>query len=325
MAPPGPPYPPQTASLGGIPNVKVDVPITSVFLLLFILGAIAHMAIFQMNRKQAHKFFLSLVMFVFCMCRIVTMALRIAWATQQHNVKLGIAAMIFVAAGTVLLYIINLLFAQRIIRAQHPNWGWHRAFDGGFRVIVIVIIVTLIMLITVTVQSFYTLSERKHNIDRDIQLYGSTFYTFVAFLPILLVIIGLLIPRRIRVEKFGSGRFRTKIFTLLLASFLLTLGAAWRCGTAFAPLVPRTQSPWYFSKACFYVFDFGVEAVVVFLYIFVRVDRRFHIPDGAKGLGAYIKGETDVEKEMRLSEDISDEKRPEEAELDEKKPLKEDL
>lgn len=35
---PGPPYAPQTASLGGQPTIHLDVPITAVFLFLFMVG-----------------------------------------------------------------------------------------------------------------------------------------------------------------------------------------------------------------------------------------------------------------------------------------------
>jgi len=40
--PKGPPYPPNTWTSGGKPELKVDVPITAVFIVLFIFGAIAH-------------------------------------------------------------------------------------------------------------------------------------------------------------------------------------------------------------------------------------------------------------------------------------------
>jgi hypothetical protein len=33
-----------------------------------------------------------------------------------------------------------------------------------------------------------------------------------------------------------------------------------------------------------------VEIIVVYLYIALRVDRRFYIPDGSKGLGDYVRG-----------------------------------
>jgi hypothetical protein len=61
--PPGPPYPPTNWSLGGTPEASVDVPVTSVFLALFILGAISHMTIFQLNRRRGHKFLISGLLF----------------------------------------------------------------------------------------------------------------------------------------------------------------------------------------------------------------------------------------------------------------------
>jgi hypothetical protein len=60
---PGPPYPPTTWALGGIIEANVDVPITSVFLGLFVVGAATHMAIFQLNRSKGHKFLFSALLF----------------------------------------------------------------------------------------------------------------------------------------------------------------------------------------------------------------------------------------------------------------------
>jgi hypothetical protein len=55
--------------------------------------------------------------------------------------------------------------------------------------------------------------------------------------------------------------------------------------------VPRSQPlPAYYSRACFYVFNFVVEIIAVYLYAFLRVDLRFHIPDGARGPGSYVAG-----------------------------------
>jgi len=41
------PYAPTTAGIGLQPSVDVDVPILAVFIVLFVLGAIAHMVILQ--------------------------------------------------------------------------------------------------------------------------------------------------------------------------------------------------------------------------------------------------------------------------------------
>ena len=88
-------------------------------------------------------------------------------------------------------------------------------------------------------------------------------------------------------EKFGSGRFRTKIAILLVASVLLCLGASFRVGINYKTPRPRDDPAGYQSKACFYIFNFTVEIIVIWLYFIVRVDRRFFIPNGSKGPGDY--------------------------------------
>lgn len=256
------------------------------------------MTIFQLNRRRGHKFIFSALLFGFCMARIVTCIMRISSMCKPQNISLAIAASIFVAAGVLLIFIVNLLFAQRLIRATHPNFGWHRAFSLVLKAIYVLIGLTLAMVITTTVQSFYTLRPRTRNIDRDFQLYASTFLAIVSFLPIPIVILGLIIPRKTRVEKFGSGRFRTKVYVLLVASVSVCLGAAFRCGTAWKTPVPRTHPlPAYYSRACFYIFNFVVEIIVVYLYAILRIDLRFHIPDGARGPGSYAAGGKTGEKD----------------------------
>lgn len=284
-----PPYLPKTTAIGGLPTVSVDVPITAVFMFLYLVAAAGHMIILQKNRQKGHKFVMSGLMFGFCMARNVTCIMRIVWATRPTNVRVGIAAMIFVSAGVLLLFIINLLFAQRVLRAAHPHFGWHRALHWTFLGLYVVIILMLAIVITATVQSFYTLNANTHRIDRDLQLLAGTYFMIFAFLPIPMVIVGLVVPRTTRVEKFGSGRWRTKIWILLTAATLLTLGAAFRSGTTFKTPRSRDDPAWYDAKWCFYVFDFTVEIIVIFLYIVVRVDQRFHIPDGSKGPGDYLR------------------------------------
>ena len=218
------------------------------------------------------------------------MIMRIVWAVHPRNVSIAIAANIFVAAGVVLLFVINLLFAQRIVRASHPNSGWHPIFHYTFVAIYVIIVLSLFAIITSVVQSFYTLNLNTKRIDRDLQLYGGTFYAVVSFLPILLVVGGLIIPRKTRVEKFGSGRFRHKIAILLLASILLCAGATFRVAVNYAGgKRPRDDPAPYQSKACFYIFNFTVEILVIYLYVLVRVDQRFFIPNGSHGPGDYSR------------------------------------
>ncbi|KAL8989664.1 MAG: hypothetical protein Q9169_008312 [Polycauliona sp. 2 TL-2023] len=301
------PYPPTTAGLGGVPTINTDVPITAVFLVIFICGAVAHMTILQLNNKRGHKFLMSGMMFGFCMARITTCVMRIVWATRPRNISIAIAAQIFVAAGVVLLFVINLIFAQRIIRAAHPNSGWHPLFKRSFTALYVLIVIGLVMVITTNVQSFYTLNANTKRIDRAVILAVGTFYAIVSFLPIPLVVGGLIIPRKTRVEKFGSGRFRTKIAVLLTASVLLCLGATFRVGTNFKTPKPLNDPPTYFNKGCFYFFDLTVEVLVIFLYVVVRVDRRFHVPNGSKGPGDYSARNVSDDKEKHVATRIKSE------------------
>ncbi|KAF2030958.1 hypothetical protein EK21DRAFT_88483 [Setomelanomma holmii] len=286
----GPPYMPKTWSLGGHPTKSVDIPITAVLLALYIGSAAWHMTIFQKNNKRGHKFLFNAVLFGFSMARITTCVLRIASICLPTNIRLAIAASIFVAAGVLLIFIINLLWSQRILRSLHPRLGWHRSGNAFLTVIFALVVVTLVMVITTVVQSFYILRPRTLFIDRAIQLYGQTYFAIVSSLPFLVVGLALALPRRTPHESFGHGKLSVKIAVLLAGTFLVTLGAWYRCATSWQTPVLRTQPlPGYFSKACFYVFNFGVEILTVYMYALMRVDLRFHVPNGAKGPGSYSR------------------------------------
>jgi hypothetical protein len=234
------------------------------------------------------------------MSRIVTCILRIASVSLPTDLSLAIAAQIFVAAGVLVAFIINLIFAQRILRAYHPSIGWHRAIRTIYIVLYVVIGLTLAVLITSVVQSFYTLRPRTKFIDRALQLYGQTLLAIVSSLPILIVGLALALPRRGRPEKFGAGKMSSKIAVLLTGATLLTMGAWYRCATSWQTPVSRSQPlPTYFAKPAFYIFNFGVEILVLYLYALVRVDVRFHVPNGAKGPGDYTVsvGEKGVEED----------------------------
>lgn len=219
------------------------------------------------------------------MARIVTCIMRIASIAKPTELNLTIAALVFTNAGVILIYIVNLLFVQRLLRAQHPHFGWSRPVSYIFKALYVDVVLTIIMVITALVQSLFTLSNNTHRIDRDILLYGITTFTVISFLPLPVVALTLAIPRHPkgrRPDKFGHGRWREKIAILLTASFLICFGEFYKCGTIWMKPVPVTQPmPNYFSKAAFYIANFTVEILVVTLYAVVRVDLRFWVPNGA--------------------------------------------
>jgi hypothetical protein len=223
------------------------------------------------------------------MSRIVTCTLRIASLCLPTDLSLSIAATIFVAAGVLIAFIVNLLFAKRILRAYHPTIGWHRAINIIYNILFVLIALTLVVTITSVVQNFYTLRPRTKFIDRALLLYGQTFLAVVSCLPIFIVGLALALPRNgRRPEKFGAGKMSIKIAVLLAGTTLLTLGAWYRCGTSWQTPVPRSQPlPGYMAKPAFYMMNFGVEILVLYMYALMRVDIRFHVPNGAKGPGSY--------------------------------------
>lgn len=225
-----------------------------------------------------------------------------AWACYPRNIKLGIAAQVFVNIGVVLLYFVNLFFTQRIVRAQHPNFGWSKFFSPLIPMVCAITVLTIIALIVGVIQSFYTLDTNIHRIDRIIELYGSTAFSVIAFIPIVIVTLSTLlrlvpgIRGQKALDKFGSGKMSTKIIIVLVSSALLTLAASLKAGTAYLPSIPLDSpstpepTPWYFNRGIFYGFGFGVEVIILFFFMAVRVDKRFIIPDGAKGPYSYAGG-----------------------------------
>lgn len=161
------------------------------------------------------------------------------------------------------------------------------------------------MVIVGTVQSFYTLDPNTRAVDRSLQLYGSTFLAIFATLPLPIVVLSLLVPYS-PLDRFGVGRLRTKVIVLLVSTTLLSVGAWYRCGSTWAPPVPRSQPlPGYLGKGPFYIFNFFVEIQTVLMYAILRVDLRYHIPNGAKGIGSYSSSQQLDDVEMQDSRPTS--------------------
>ncbi|PVH91190.1 hypothetical protein DM02DRAFT_706397 [Periconia macrospinosa] len=290
---PGPPYPPANASLGGIPSILPDVPLSVVFLVLFLIFGIAHMLILKKNKARGHKFIFNGPLAEFAFFRVLTTSLRIAWAKHPTSIELGIAATVFVYAGTILLFVVNWYFVQRIFRAQHPQLGWSKIYRVVHAVGIVAILVSLALVIVGAIQPFLTLNTAVRHIDHSLYLAGETYFAVFCFAPVIVVLISLVLPRN-GIDKFGAGRFRNNISILTAATLILSCGAIFRCVIAWLPETPLcdsegrpVQPPSYYSKASFYCCNFLTEILVVILYAITRVDLRFHVPDGCNEPGDY--------------------------------------
>ena len=91
-----------------------------------------------------------------------------AWAAHPHNIRVGMAAMIFVYAGVILLFIANLFFTQRLVRAQHPHFGWSKPFSMALPVLLGIMVATVLALIAGVIMEFYSLDHTIGEAVRDI-------------------------------------------------------------------------------------------------------------------------------------------------------------
>lgn len=279
--------------MGGVPSREPDVAVCAVLLALFAAGAAANMAVFQHNRRRRgrrrRKFVFSALVFGFCMARVVALAARIAWARAPGDARVALASTVLTAAGVLVLLVTNLAFAQRILRAYHPLFGWRPWVGRCFWAAFLSAGGVLVTVVTVTVQSWFVEPPDRDGVraaDRRAQLFCAVFLAAYAFLPVPLVVGAWLAPRRTRIDKFGEGHFRTKVVLLTAAAALLAAGAVFRAAAAFA-VRPASDPAWFHGRACFYCFNFGLELVVVFAYTLARFDKRFHVPDGSSAPGHY--------------------------------------
>lgn len=277
------------AIVGGEPTPSVDDPIAAVLLLLFLLSAAAHMVVLKTNKQRNLKFVFSGMLFALCLLRGVSLVARMIWASYPKTVNAVIAASVMTQCGSVLIFIINLFFAQRVLRAYHPRLGWHRGTCYVVWFLIACVLCCLVVAIVATIHSFFTLSRAALRADRAVQLFAGSYLAFLAFLPVPVVALAVLThPRHSfhRVEKFGAGRWRAKVGLLVFTSLVATLGAGFRVGVNFDGRA-GTDPAWFHSRACYYCFNFVTDLVVSTAYLLARFDRRFIVPDGARGPGDY--------------------------------------
>jgi hypothetical protein len=303
-----PPYPPAAQAIGGIPTWPVDGPITIVLIPLFVLAASAHFIIFVTNRrrpkrprnpKPPHKFIFSFVIGIFCVIRIIALSLRLAWTKNQTNARVALAANVFVAAGVLILYVINLFLMGRVVRALHPALGWSNAARWGFRGLVVSLISMLIMVVTCSVHSVFTLDLDARRRERDVLLFAGVYMTVLAVLPAVVVPVAKLVPNRSQypAENFGKGSMSVKVALLVSTSVLLAFGAAFRAAVNFEGK-PVGQVEWYHHTAVFYCINFVIELIVVYTYAISRFDQRFWVPNGSSAPGDYSKGSQEPQEEV---------------------------
>ncbi|RYP46936.1 hypothetical protein DL768_006919 [Monosporascus sp. mg162] len=372
--------------IGGTPTPEVDDPVCGALLVLFLLSAAAHLAVLRANKRIGLKFVFSGMMCVLCALRCAALAVRVAWASHPGAPAVATAAAVSAQLGTVLVFAVNLLLAQRVARAYNPRLAWRPAAGVCFALLLAGVVLALVALIVggallaAPARAEPGVGEADGGVRRRrtaavaLQLFGATGLAALAFVPILVVLGSALAFRIARprsdavgagadvddkertgsngeetqalshprsssrssppyhqhhhhhqhqhqnqlqlqhehgnrhrqqqqrqqrrqqqhgIEKFGSGSWSTKLRLLLFCSAVATLGAAFRAGTAYVILLTPAgaaaggPAPWYAARWCYYVFNYVTDLAVSTAYLASRFDRRFVVPDGAKGPGDY--------------------------------------
>uniref|UniRef100_A0A2D3VQY7 Integral membrane protein n=1 Tax=Ramularia collo-cygni TaxID=112498 RepID=A0A2D3VQY7_9PEZI len=276
----GPPYMPSVAFTGGVPTLETDVPICIILLLFYAGAAVGHNVIFRRNRSKGHKFYPSIVLFGFCMSRIMTCALRMAWATHPDNVSLIIAANILVQAGILIVWVVNIIFTQRIIRAVQPKLGWHPIASLVPKILYVLAGASLILVVCWTIISYYILTPSVQTTTVAVQRAATTYLLVFTLIPV--VSLPVTFFRGESAETFGRGSIGEKMVIVWVSSHVCLLEIIFRTATSWGPARPVDNPAWYQSKAWFYTFEFGVlEIIVIYWLLLTRVDQRFHVPDGS--------------------------------------------
>jgi hypothetical protein len=293
------------AILGGQPTIAVDVPICAVFIALYLASAITNITLLRRNQAAGHKFLITICFTGFSMARVLTNVLRISWAAEPNNVSLSIAAMLINGLGVFLLYIVNLLFAQRILRSQRPKLGWNPILRWCFRLAYCSVAVVAVLVITFTVLSFYTREQNLLLAARDVQLAAATYLLVFCLMPYVLLAAAYFTPATSEVEEFGQGSKLVRVLVVLALTTLMVLEQGYKVGTAWVLTPhPRNDPPWYFAKAYFYALGFMLEIIYLIIVIGGRADRRFHVPNGSSKRSTYaVETGKEIESSRSDSED----------------------
>ena len=83
-----------------------------------------------------------------------------AWACHQHNVGLAMAANVFTYVGTIILYMVNWFFTQRVVRAQHTKLGWSIPYRIFHRGALILLVMSLLMIVVTSIWQSFTLNKK---------------------------------------------------------------------------------------------------------------------------------------------------------------------
>ncbi|CZT24984.1 uncharacterized protein RCC_10713 [Ramularia collo-cygni] len=238
------------------------------------MAATAHLGLFHFNRRRGRTFVFNAITSAFCITRIIAASLRMGWAVSPSSISLACSMHTFVSAGIIILILTNLFFAQRLVRAQHPRFGWKKPFSFFIGLWVLLCCVAVFLMIVSFVVQAYLPDPFSQHSARRMQLFSNVIFAMTAILPIPIAGVSTIAKshptlKAMPIDNFGRGSLNRKMVIIFSSATILSIGAI---GTSF------------------YLFDFTLDFSLVILWLVVRIDAQFIIPDGSDGPMTYGNG-----------------------------------
>ncbi|ROV94288.1 hypothetical protein VMCG_08647 [Cytospora schulzeri] len=273
----GPPYPLDTAQIGSLPTVSVDVPPLAVFLGIFTTSTTISFLLFEQKRRQRLNHTIPAILFLFSGERVLTCVLRIAWAIKLVNVRLAVASQIFLQAGVVLLFLSNIILAQRIWWDRKPGARTLLGLRIALTTLSTLTVSSLIMVVTSIIVSVYTVDQDTIRICREIQQAGATYFLILAAMPLAMLAMAFS-PSASSTNSQGELYHKNhRMAIIAVSSVLCVLNAGFKAGVVWAPPRSLLDPAWYHSRTCLYIFGFTMEVLVLILLYATRADLKFAV------------------------------------------------
>lgn len=236
---------------------------------------------------------IAIILFLFAGERVLTCMLRLVWAYRLVHVPIAVAAQVFVQAGVLLLYLMNLLLIKRIWVKQVPGVRLQHRLKVFLGLLSMCTVSTLIMVITSSIISVYTLDQRIVTLCLNIQRASETYFVLFATdpIPLLFTLRYLSRDQALQTVDFNTPTIqsykRRKVAFVCLSTLLCLTNAGFKAGVVWMPVRPPFDPAWYHLRACLYAFVFGTELCVLLLCFVARVDLMFE-SEGEKDSGMLI-------------------------------------
>jgi hypothetical protein len=173
------------------------------------------------------------------------------------------------AIMTVLLIFINLAYAHRIIRGQHPVLGLIATI--GFAVLYFLMLFAFCVLLAGVGQPYFTLDPQILFNDRAFRIYAWSFFAVVSLLPIIFVGISSCLPSRRR----EAGTYM-QAWLLAVGTILVALQVWYIAGVEWVWPVSRfLPIPDWMTRSWYYIMIWTIDVLVIFLYAAARGPSRF--------------------------------------------------